>query len=377
MSDATTPPSTPPTEPPSPSRAPNRGDELLRQLALGSVVVVAVLLVIIGLAGIVGGGGPGADSSASVAAVPASASVSIAPTLTPSATASGVASGSPAVGSPSPGASPSGSVEDPVLVGAGDIGDCASPGDEATADLLDDIEGTVFTAGDNAYEDGSAANFRDCYAPSWGRHRDRTWPAPGNHDWRTEDLAGYLEYFGAAAVGPDGDPWYARDLGTWRVIVLDSDCGEVGGCDADSPQGRWLAGELARPDAATCTLAIFHHPRFSSGDEHGNDPNVDPIWRALYDAGADVIVNGHDHHYERFAPQDPDAREDRERGIRQFIVGTGGAEVRGIGEIQPNSELRIAIDHGVLILTLRDGGYGWEYRMVDSEVSDAGTAPCH
>ena len=309
--------------------------------------------------------------SAPTASATAVGSDSADPGTTPTA-----AAGSPSasgVVTPSPAAT-----GDPVLVGAGDIGDCASDGDEATAALLDGIDGTVFTAGDNAYPDGTAAQFRDCYDPSWGRHRDRTWPAPGNHDWHAPDLAGYREYFGAAAVGPDGEPWYARTLGTWRVLVLDSDCDVVGGCGPDSPQGRWLAGELAGASgAARCTVAIFHHPRFSSGAEHGDDPTMDPIWRALYAGGVDVVINGHEHSYERFAPQDPDGREDRARGIRAFVAGTGGRALRGFGDPRPNSELRASLAFGVLALTLHAGSYDWRFHAADSDFSDSGAASCH
>ena len=266
-------------------------------------------------------------------------------------------------------------VVDPVLVGAGDIADCASDGDEATAALLDGIDGTVFTAGDNVYESASAKTFQECYDTTWGRHKARTRPAAGNHDWRDGGIAAYRDYFGDAA-GTGEATWYAYDLGTWRVIVLDSDCEAVGGCGPDSPQGIWLASELA-DTTARCAVAIFHHPRFSSGDEHGNDPAMDPFWRALYTAGVDVIVNGHDHDYERFAPQDPDGHEDRERGIREFVVGTGGRALRGFGEIRANSELRAVVDHGVLALTLRDGSYAWQFHAATTDFSDSGTTFCH
>ena len=173
--------------------------------------------------------------------------------------------------------------------------------------------------------EGSAADFRDCYAPTWGRHLDRTRPAPGNHDWETKDLAGYLDYFGERAA-PDGKSWYSYDLGAWHVVVLDSNCTFVGGCGPESAQGRWLATDL-KASSARCTLAIWHHPRFSSG-EHGSDAVVWPFWDALYTAGADVVVNGHDHDYERFGPQDPAGREDKARGLREFVVGTGGGVLR-------------------------------------------------
>jgi hypothetical protein len=264
---------------------------------------------------------------------------------------------------------------DPILVGAGDIANCDVDDDEATAALLDTIEGTVFTAGDNAYEDGSKSEFADCYGPTWGRHLDRTRPAAGNHDWHTDGASGYLDYFGKRAA-PDGVTWYSYDLGTWHIVVLDSDCAKVHGCGADSPQGRWLAADLEASDA-TCTLAIFHHARFSSGDEHGNDRVVDPFWRALYAAGADVIVSGHDHDYERFAPQDPDGDEDRTRGIRQFVVGTGGAPLRGFDDPVANSELRASLTHGVLQFTLKVDSYDWAFVPTGTDFRDAGSGPCH
>jgi acid phosphatase type 7 len=243
-----------------------------------------------------------------------------------------------------------------------------------TAALLDDIEGTVFTAGDNAYENGTAEEFASCYDTTWGRHKERTRPVPGNHDWRTGGLAGYFDYFGEAARGPDGRSWYSFDLGTWHVIMLDSECDKNGGCETDSAQGRWLAEDLEASDTR-CTVAIWHKPRFSSG-EHGNDRSVAPFWTALYDAGVDVVVNGHDHDYERFAPQDPDAAEDRDRGMRQFVVGTGGTPLRTFEEPVANSELR-ALSHGVFKMTMRDGSYDWEFIPVSGDFRDGGTAFCH
>lgn len=260
-----------------------------------------------------------------------------------------------------------------TLVGAGDIAVCTSDADEATATLLDDIPGTVFTAGDNAYEDGTAQQFSDCYAATWGRHLARTLPSAGNHDHHTKDLAGYVGYFGARAGSP-GQSWYSVDLGAWHVIVLDSECSKVGGCDPDSPQGRWLAADLAASDAL-CTAAIWHHPRFSSGF-HGNSEHVDPFWTALHGAGVDIVLNGHDHDYERFAPQDPQANPSAD-GIREFVVGTGGAALRPFGQTAPNSLVRSSIAHGVLRLSLRPSSYQWEFISVDASFTDAGTAACH
>lgn len=360
----------PPTEPPlEPPHASTR-EVGTNQLALGALVSVATLVLLLGLSSVWtrGDHGPGASSSEQTAGTPSSPpSGSASPSATPGAT-------SPSATSASPSAS---ATDEPVavLVGAGDIGDCSTPDDTATAALLDDIEGTVFTAGDNAYENGTAEEFATCYDETWGRHKARTRPAPGNHDWNTSALRGYFGYFGDAARGADGHSWYSYDLGAWHVIVLDSECSRVGGCGADSPQGRWLAADLEASDA-TCTVAIWHKPRFTSG-EHGNDRSVAPFWTALYGAGVDVVINGHDHDYERFAPQDPSAREDRERGIREFVVGTGGTPLRTFERPVANSELRAAVVHGVLRLALREGSYDWQFIPVSGEFQDGGTAFCH
>lgn len=344
----------------------SRVPAVLRLAALTVVVFGSTLLVLLGLTAVVSR--PGPTSAAASPIQPA--------TPRPTAVASPSPSSSRSVpsppSSPSPSAAPSGV---PVLIGAGDIADCGSDGDEATAALLDEIAGTIFTAGDNVYPAGSTAAYRDCFGPSWGRHKDRIRPAPGNHDWQSGDLAAYRDYFGSAALSEDGDPWYAYSLGTWQVIVLASDCSRVDGCGPDSPQGRWLAKTL-EASGARCTVAIWHHPRFSSGT-HGDDPTVDPLWRALYAAGADVVVNGHDHDYERFAPMDPDGREDRTRGLRQFVVGTGGVPLREFEKVAPHSELRASIANGVLMLTLRDGSYDWRFIPTRGDFSDRGTARCH
>jgi hypothetical protein len=259
-----------------------------------------------------------------------------------------------------------------VLVGAGDIASCASPGDEATAELLDSIPGVVFTAGDNAYDYGTAQQFADCYEPSWGRHRERTLPAPGNHDYNTPGATGYFGYFGEAA----GDPargYYSTDLGAWHVVVLNSSVAR----GPNSDQIRWLRADLAASSSA-CTLAIFHHPRFNSGGNHGDNRSVGTFWQALYEGGADVIVNGHEHIYERFGPQTPLAEPDPARGIRQFTVGTGGRSHYHIGRIRANSEVRESDSWGVLKLTLSNGGYAWEFVPVaGSTFRDSGSAVCH
>ncbi len=263
-----------------------------------------------------------------------------------------------------------------VLVGAGDIADCGSSGDEATAALLDHVDGIVFTTGDNVYPSGTPQDFANCYAPSWGRHRDRTFPAAGNHDYETSGAAGYFGYFGDAAGHPL-EGWYSYDVGAWHVVVLNSICGAVGGCHAGSPQEAWLRADLAASQA-TCTLASWHNPRFSSGATHGSDPTYDAFWRALYDAGADVVLAGHDHVYERFAPQDPDGRLDEARGIRQFTIGTGGRSLYGFDAWLPTTEKRSNATFGVLKLTLGAGGYDWEFVPVEGGAfTDAGSGRCH
>ena len=363
-----TPQPTTPQPPPEPHPAgPGGPSRATGQIVVLAVVVVGVIVLLAALAGVIRGGPAGASATPSdiTAATP-----SPAPTGTASPTA-GPSSATPSVPSPSQSASPG---QAAVLVGAGDIGDCDTREDSMTAALLDDIEGTVFTAGDNAYENGTAKQFATCYDDAWGRHKARTRPVPGNHDWRTADLAGYFGYFGDVARGRDGRSWYSFDLGSWHVIMLDSECAKNGGCEADSAQGRWLASDLAT-SGGRCSVAIWHIPRFSSG-EHGNDRSVAPFWSLLYDAGVDVIVNGHDHDYERFAPQDPDGAEDRDRGMREFVVGTGGTPLRAFNDPVANSELR-AVTHGVFKLTLRDGSYDWEFIPVRGEFRDAGTAFCH
>lgn len=246
---------------------------------------------------------------------------------------------------------------DPVLVGAGDISTCTNAGDTKTAALIEDIAGTVFTAGDNAYEDGTLEQFQTCYDPTWGAFLDRTRPTPGNHDYHTPGADGYFTYFGSRA-GEPGEGWYAYDLGDWRIYALNSNCSDVGGCGAGSPQRAWLKADLAA-NPRRCVLAYWHHPRFSSGF-HGNSPQVKGFWTALYQAGADVIINGHDHDYERFARQKPSG-ERASDGIREFVVGTGGDDRRPFANIKANSQVRNASTWGVLKLTLHATSYDFEF----------------
>jgi Calcineurin-like phosphoesterase len=265
-------------------------------------------------------------------------------------------------------------VADPVVLAAGDIANCESEGDEQTADLLADNPGSILLLGDIAYPDGSAEDFEDCFDPSWGTHKARMYPSPGNHEYHTDGADGYFDYFGAVAGDPD-EGWYSFDLGAWHIVSLNSNCGEIGGCERDSAQGEWLAADLAA-NPSTCTLAYWHHPRFSSSSKHGSDTEYEDLWAILDEHDADVVLVGHDHGYERFAPQDKDGNASAD-GIREFVVGTGGAERYDQGDPEPNSQLRDDGSWGVLKLTLREAGYDWQFLAVPGDdLADSGSASC-
>lgn len=258
-----------------------------------------------------------------------------------------------------------------TLIAVGDIASCASQGDEATAALVDGIPGTIIIAGDIAYESGTAREFADCYDPSWGRQLSRTRPAPGNHEYDTPNAAPYFTYFGASA-GPPGLGYYSFDLGAWHIVSLNSNVD----ASAGSVQEKWLRADLAA-NTAHCTLAYWHYPVFSSG-LHGNIGVMKDILRALYEFNADVIISGHDHHYERFAPQTADAVADPARGIREFVVGTGGRSLTPTIIPRPNSETRYFGGYGVLQLELDSQGYSWEFVPVTAGVTvDSGSGSCH
>jgi acid phosphatase type 7 len=262
-----------------------------------------------------------------------------------------------------------------TLVGAGDISRCDNTGDTATARLVDSIPGTVFTAGDNAYKEGTLSQFRNCYDPTWGRFKARTKPSVGNHEYRTDpEASGYFDYFGAAA-GERGEGYYSYNRGAWHIIALNSMCAYVrGGCEPTSPMMTWLKEDLAS-HPARCTLAYFHKPLFSSGYSRGN-PVVKPLWNVLYNHHADVIVSGHDHVYERFARQTPEGAKS-ERGIREFVVGTGGAELGGFNYTARNSQVRNANTYGVLKLNLSESSYGWRFVHVAGKTfTDSGSTRC-
>jgi 3',5'-cyclic AMP phosphodiesterase CpdA len=266
---------------------------------------------------------------------------------------------------------PSSSPETPqFFVGAGDIADCSSRADSLTAELIAGTAAPVFTLGDNVVS-GAEDEYRICYDETWGAALGRTYPVIGNHDLSGGGAA-YFDYFGSRA-GEEG--YYSFDLGAWHVIVLNSQCEAVGGCEAESRQGRWLAEDLAA-HPAPCTLALWHIPlSASSGNVHGDD--LLPFWEVLYAAGAELVVNGHAHTYERFAPQNPRLLADPEFGIRQIIAGTGGHPLLQLGERLPNSEVQ-GRAHGVLVLELHADRYAWEFVPVRGQsFRDQGGTPCH
>ena len=258
-----------------------------------------------------------------------------------------------------------------ILVGAGDIANCSiTGGHHETADVLDDIPGTIFTVGDHAYPSGSKKSFEECYGPSWGRHKDRTRPSPGNHDTRTRNGMPYYEYFGENA-GPRGRGYYSYNLGAWHIISLSSEAA----ANRRSKQYKWLKKDLEE-NQTTCMFAYWHIPAFSSG-AHGNHRKMLDIWQLLYESGVEVVVNGHDHLYERFAPQDHKGKADPERGIREFIVGTGGAGIHHFKKVADNSEVRHLKSYGVIKFSLYPDRYDWEFVSAKGQAfEDRGSAQC-
>jgi hypothetical protein len=343
----------------------------LRRLAPSIALALAVFLLVFGALAWLGylNDGRGESPEPNATAPGRSATVTL-PATRPGATAT---STGPSTGT----AGPASAAPIAVLVGAGDIADCSTDGDEATAKLLDAIPGTVFTLGDNAYENGTATEFASCYGPSWGREpiKGRTRPVPGNHDYNTSGASGYYGYFGAAA----GDPtrgYYAYDLGAWRVYVLNSNCGAIGGCGAGAAQEQWLRADLAANPRA-CAIGMWHHPRFSSG-EHGSSPATEALYQALYDANAELVLVGHDHDYERFGPQTAGGETDDARGLVQVVAGTGGTRLRQFGTIRPNSLVRNADTWGVIRLSLAAGSWSLDFIPVaGSTFTDTASGTCH
>ncbi|HET7698074.1 MAG TPA: metallophosphoesterase [Vicinamibacterales bacterium] len=255
-----------------------------------------------------------------------------------------------------------------TLLAAGDIGECGY-GALDTGRLIDGLSGTLLALGDLAYMHGSAANFRDCYDPAWGRHMDRTRPVPGNHDYETPGAAGYFDYFGGLA-GNRGQGYYSYSAGPWRVIALNSEISMAAG----SPQVQWLRDEL-QANRTQCTLAYWHRPLYSSGP-NGNNLDTRVLWSTLIEFGAEIVLNGHDHMYERFERQDDQARPDPVNGLRQFTVGTGGAHLTNPGPPKPNSAARSAASYGVLQLTLNPTSYSWEFIPANNAFRDSGAGTC-
>jgi len=268
-----------------------------------------------------------------------------------------------------------------VLVGAGDIASCAAlEGAQATAKLIEGIPGTVFAAGDLAYERGTADEFSRCYGTTWGRFKERTMPVPGNHEYNSRLGAAYFDYWGERA-GPRGKGYYSFDLGSWHIVALNTNCEApgVGGCSAGSDQEKWLKEDLAT-HANACIAAYGHHALYSSGllKRHALHPELRDLWRDLYAAHAALMLAGHEHSYERFAPQDPDGHLDDKNGIREIVVGTGGRSHDPLGMALANSEVRNADTFGVLKLTLAPGKYKWEFVPVDGVEGfhDSGEGTC-
>ena len=276
-----------------------------------------------------------------------------------------------------PTTSPGGGETTPtVLLAAGDIGRCDSTHDDATGALVAGLAGVIATLGDTAYEDGTTAQLNDCFGGSWGAVKDRIrFAVTGNHDIHTDGGAPLQAYMGSAAAR-DGRTWFSDALGAWHVIVLDGNCDLFAGrCSSGSDQATWLQDDLAASSAA-CTIALLHQPRFTSG-QHGDDGGLRPLWDALYAGGADLVLGGHDHDYERFAAQDPGGTADAARGIVEIVAGTGGAELRPFSDPRPNSMVRIDDVYGVLELTLLADSWSSRFVGVDGAAHDQAAGSCH
>jgi hypothetical protein len=321
-----------------------------RPALIAAVVVLGLVLLVLARfppAGVEGPSAGGASASATASGSPF-----------------GTSTGSPASGSPA--VSPSESPADVVLLAVGDIAACEVSADEQVAELAARLPGTIALLGDNVYPDGSSTDYANCFDPDWGALRDRLRPVPGNHEYETKAASAYFSYFGAAA-GTPGEGWHSYDVGAWHVIALNSECGAIGGCGSGSPQLAWLRADLAA-HPATCTLAYWHHPRYSSG-QHGDNDMTDGFWAALSDAGADLVLSGHDHDYERMAPVD---------GLRSFVVGTGGRSLyTWPGGPGPFTEVRANDTYGLLELTLGATDYAWRFVPASGgSFTDSGSATC-
>lgn len=287
-----------------------------------------------------------------------------------------------------PGAQPADAqTADPVVLATGDVV-CASSTatpttcqHAATAGLIGQVApDAVFILGDIQYENGTRADFNAYYRPTWGAYDAIAHPAPGNHEYNTPGASGYYDYYNGVGVdsglaGHRARGYYSYDLGPWHVIALNSNCTAIGGCGAGSAQEQWLRADLAAHSNA-CTVAYWHHPRFSSSSRGGN-PSVQALWQALYDYKADLVLAGHEHHYERFGPQAATGAADAARGIRSFVVGTGGRNLTGFDTVQPNSEVRNNSSFGLLKLTLHPASFDWQFLAIPGNtLADAGSAAC-
>ncbi|UAJ72495.1 metallophosphoesterase [Synechocystis sp. PCC 7339] len=278
-----------------------------------------------------------------------------------------------------------------VIVAAGDIA-CApeDPGFNnglgtaercqmaATANLVASANpDLVLPLGDNQYERGELANYQDSYQPTWGKFDIISKPVAGNHEYYGLDknASDYFDYFGPVA-GDRQKGYYSYDQGDWHFIALNSNCEYIGGCEMGSAQQQWLKQDLAQNNKA-CILAYWHHPRYSSG-VHGNQPQMGDLWQTLYDGGAELVLSGHDHLYERFAPQNTQGELDREKGLRQFVIGTGGKSLYPFKTVRPNSEVQAMGVYGVLKMELQPDGYRWQFLAANTdEFQDQGESPCH
>lgn len=345
--------------------------EWLRAVAAGGVGLIWLIVTFVGIVAALGGGS-GNGNQQFGAAVTKSPTASATPKPTPAtpgpaATVTPEATPPPAPPAPAPPAelaieaatptpAPAALPSAAVLVGAGDIASCSSSGDEATAALLDNIPGTVFTAGDNVYESGSPAEYANCYDPSWGRFKARTKPVPGNHEYLTAGAGGYFGYFSGIP------PYYAYDLGGWRVYALNSSNVDK------AAELAWLQADLAA-NPRLCVVAYWHHPVFTNGPHADDEGKMRAIWDSLAANNADLIINGHDHHYQRFAPIS---------GMREIVVGTGGKNITTPDRKPAALEVDNHDTFGVLQLTLHATSFDWQFVPVAGKTfTDSGSQSCH
>ena len=261
-----------------------------------------------------------------------------------------------------------------VLVGAGNIADCSTSDSDITANILNDTPGTIFTTGNNVLGRAALIDYIKCFGQTWGKYIDRIRPSLGSSDYSTANASGYFSYFGDSA-GPAGKGYYSYNLASWHIVVLNSNCDQVGGCDENSVQSKWLKSDLSQ-NKAFCTLAYWSAPLFNSA-KAGDSLAVKPFWRILYAAHADVVINGGENGYERFALQDVSGKKDNKNGIREFIVGTGGGGYALAGRISKNSEIRNYDTFGLLKLSLSDKSYNWQFLSEsNSKFKDSGLGVC-